>query len=119
MPEGRAVRPHNSKQMQRICLESLSFYDRLKVRASSPCGEDALLKWQYGALPAAAALLCLEGSTLGAVAALGLRITAAYFDGVQGAVVLHTGMIGAGIHAALNAVIDLFHDTYLLCRWQG
>ena len=44
MPEGRArpsrrrrrqsalgvVRPHNSKQMQRICLESLSFYDRLR-----------------------------------------------------------------------------------------
>ena len=34
MPEGRAVRPHNSKQMQRICLESLSFYDRLKASLS-------------------------------------------------------------------------------------
>ena len=38
MPEGRAVRPHNSKQMQRICLESLSFYDRLKSRRVCPCG---------------------------------------------------------------------------------
>ena len=51
VPEGRAVRPHNSKQMQRICLESLSFYDRLRTRVREYRTRVLLIygmKWCHG-----------------------------------------------------------------------
>lgn len=52
----------------------------------------------------------LERSALGAVTGLGAGVaTAANLDAVQGAKILAVCVISAGFHAAMNAVIDLFH----------
>jgi hypothetical protein len=51
-----------------------------------------------------------EGCALGAFAAAGVRIpAAAHFNGVQSAEILVLCVISAGIHAALDAVVDFVH----------
>jgi hypothetical protein len=45
----------------------------------------------------------LEGSALGALAFGGGAVAAAHLDGVQRAAVLSAGVVGAGVHRALDA----------------
>jgi hypothetical protein len=60
-------------------------------------------------------LTVFKGSTLGALAALGMRIAAAaHLDGVQRAEILLICVISAGSDGAFDAVIDLIHDRFLL-----
>jgi hypothetical protein len=45
----------------------------------------------------------LEGRALGALTLGGGTVAAAHLDGVQGAAVLRAGVIGTGVHRALDA----------------
>ena len=54
------------------------------------------------------AVFCLltaqpEGRALGTLALGGGTVTAAHLDGVQGAAALRAGVIGAGVHRAVDA----------------
>lgn len=56
----------------------------------------------------------LEGGALGVIAAVRLGSTLADFDGVQGAVALTAGVMGAGLNGTSDFVIDMIHRKSLL-----
>lgn len=56
----------------------------------------------------------LKGSAFRVVTAVGLSGALADLDGIQCAVGLVAGMVGAGLNAASNFVVDMIHRKSLL-----